>query len=310
MKQTIYPWQHTLWQRIVSLQARDRLPHAWLITGSVGVGKTDFAKHFAHALLCPQSTTEPCGNCLGCKLYTTDQHPDYYVLNDNDSGKISTETVRELREAMQQTAQQNGARVILINPAEQLTLSAANALLKLIEEPPEKVYFILITARPILLPATLRSRCQTLHCVTPTQEQAVAWLTTQVHTPEFITKALQLCYGAPLHALELLNDPKRLTQYEHCVNQFLAILNKKQSALEVAAEWAKQEETVLLALVQYCLLRLVRQASGMGERKAGAGVSVEHLLQLYQLTLEGYQQLLAIPGLNRQLFWERFLLSL
>ena len=101
-------------------------------------------------------------------------------LLTNKEGKlaweISIDQIRELEEFIGMTAFRDGARVVLIDPAERMSVPAANALLKMLEEPGPRTYFLLVTHRPDSLPATVRSRCRTVTVPTPPASEQQAWL--------------------------------------------------------------------------------------------------------------------------------------
>lgn len=306
---TLYPWQQLLWQRLLKVRAQQRMPHAWLISGSRGVGKTQFAYRIAAWLLCQEEAEDWCGKCRACQLWASRQHPDFYVLANEDESKLNTAAVRDLKIKLADSAQQNGARVVLIKAAEQLTTAAANTLLKLIEEPPTAVYFLFVTTKPVLLPITLRSRCQSLYIPTPPPEQTTAWLKTQGdYANSAITKALHLTFGAPLDALAMLSAPELIQAQEEKAKDFFAVLGGKQSPLSLAAKWASIEDESLFSAIEYVLRRLVRQTMGVGQIQPSPH-DAERWFKIYTLMLNGHQQLLGVSGLNRQLFWENFLLQ-
>jgi DNA polymerase-3 subunit delta' len=308
---SLFPWHQELWQRILNTQAQQRLPHAWVITGGDGVGKNEFSHFLAAWLLCSNRGESACGNCRACKLWQSQQHPDYYHLSLEDEARLNMAAARELKIKLSDSAQQNGARVVLISTAEQLTISAANALLKLIEEPPAEVYFLLVTARPLLLPVTLRSRCQNLHIANPAPEQISSWLKTQGDFPESqINKALHLSFGSPLGALEMLSNPKLLTTQDEMTQDFLAVLTGKQSAMTLAGKWSSLEPEDLFLAIEYILRRFARQTSGVNKApEKASSAPQQQWFKLYEFMQQSHQQLLQITGLNRQLFWERFLME-
>ena len=296
----LFPWQQAVWQRMLNAYEQQRMAHAWLITGTSGVGKNQFAHHLAAWLLCTQKGHAACGRCRACQLFQSQQHPDFYPLSTDDDAKLNIAAARELKTQLSDSAQQTGARVIVIKSAEQLTTAAANALLKLIEEPPADVYFLLVTARPILMPITLRSRCQNLHIATPTPEETSAWLKTcGDFTEAAISKSLHLSFGSPLVALEMLSQPTLMAVQEEKAADFLAVLYEKQAALPLAAKWASLEAEDIFIAIEYVIRRVSRRAQ----------IPQPQWFKLYEFMQHSHRQLLQISGLNQQLFWERFLLE-
>jgi DNA polymerase III subunit delta' len=143
------------------------MPHAWLLTGPRGIGKATLAFRFARALLAPDWRGEDLAVPLShraARLIAQGAHPDLHVIErETDSrgrlrGEIVVETVRDRQSRLRTTAGMGGARVLLVDGADSLNRSAANALLKILEEPPEGVVLLLVAHRRGRVPATLRSR--------------------------------------------------------------------------------------------------------------------------------------------------------
>lgn len=226
---TIYPWQQTQWQHLMTRSQAARLPHALLLTGPHGMGKYAFASALSQRLLCeaPQDDDRPCTQCRQCELFAAGTHPDYMEVTPAEAGKpITVDQVRELGHYVNLSSQAGGYKLAVISPAETMNTAAANCLLKSLEEPPGGVVLILVTAQPARLPATIRSRCQQLTFHVPEHQVAARWLVEQgveAAQPELY---LALSQGAPLAALalaqategvdrrELLRDFQRLTQGE------------------------------------------------------------------------------------------------
>lgn len=185
----IHPWLAEPWQRLITLG--ERLPHALLFTGPAGLGKRDLAEALSARLLCPTPAADghACGRCVPCALRLAGNHPDLIMLipaadsaqaleegkeakegkesKEGDdapakarSSQIVIEQVREVQKALVVTGHQSSRRVVVVDPAEAMNPFTANALLKLLEEPPEACVFILVSSAPRRLLPTIRSRCQ------------------------------------------------------------------------------------------------------------------------------------------------------
>lgn len=250
----IYPWHHASWQQLIDHWQQP--PQAWLLTGKANIGKTAFAQHLAQALLCETPTVqhEPCGICPSCHLFSQYSHPDFYTLTpeipEGESGgrkllQIKIDAVREVIEHIQLTSVRGGKRVVLIQPAESMNLQAANALLKILEEPPENVIFLLVShSRDKLLP-TIKSRCRQWILPAPTHAEALAYL--HHHHAEHAAALLAFHGGAPLfeanaeqdalrnELLALLAAPRLLAilDYAHTFDQ-------KKWALAVFLDWLQK----------------------------------------------------------------------
>lgn len=202
------------WQRAVLtdlVARRDRWPHAMLITGPRGIGKRMLADALARTLLCesPLAGGTPCGECPGCRYVAAGQHPDLRVVEPIDVADdiakpvewIVVDRIRALTRWAQLTSHRGGTKVGIIDPAERMNAAAANALLKTLEEPPAGTYLLLVSHQAGRLPATIRSRCQTVTAPFPTPPQGVEWLAAR--GVRDAASLLAQAGGAPLAALAL-----------------------------------------------------------------------------------------------------------
>ena len=137
---------------------QQRLHHAYLFTGTRGVGKTTIARIFSKALNCEQGiTSKPCGVCSTCRSIDEGRFVD--LIEVDAASKTKVEDTRELLENVQYAPVQGRYKVYLIDEVHMLSKSSFNALLKTLEEPPEHVKFLLATTDPHKLPITVLSRC-------------------------------------------------------------------------------------------------------------------------------------------------------
>ncbi len=138
---------------------KNRVAHAYIFTGTRGVGKTTTARILAKALNCEKGPTPaPCGECLSCKDIVTGSSFD--VLEIDGASNNSVNDIRELRENVGYSSMGGKYRIFVIDEVHMLSNSAFNALLKTLEEPPQNVIFIFATTEPQKIPATIHSRCQ------------------------------------------------------------------------------------------------------------------------------------------------------
>lgn len=207
------------------LQARDRFAHAWLIHGLHGVGQVAFAQAGAKSLLCesPQAGLA-CGACQACHWVDAGNHPDLRRIRPDElalqegglsedegaeeagarkkqpSREIRVEQIRSLLPWFNTATHRAGWRVAVLYPAERLNTISANALLKILEEPPAHTVFLVVADAPDRLLPTLVSRCRRLPLSVPSCEAAERWLSQQgINEP---TSWLAASGGAPLLALE------------------------------------------------------------------------------------------------------------
>ena len=150
---------------LARLIARDRLPHALILAGLPGCGRRTLARAIAAALLCQARVAgDACGTCASCRLVAEDTHPDLVSLPHDTSGdELGVELVRSaVVEGAQQSPLLGTQRVFILPGAERLGLPAANALLKVLEEPPPGTYLVMTVASEAQLLKTIRSRAQLL----------------------------------------------------------------------------------------------------------------------------------------------------
>lgn len=142
--------------------AAGRLPHAVLIEGEEGLGKTTLAEFLCKAVFCEEDNP-PCGKCAGCRLFMTGNHPDLTVVEpEKDRKTISVSSIRNIVAAAAVSPQRAKRHIFLIDCAEAMTPEAQNALLKILEEPPASVMFILTSESRAQLLTTVVSRCAVL----------------------------------------------------------------------------------------------------------------------------------------------------
>ena len=136
-----------------------RIGHAYLFTGARGVGKTSTARIYAKALNCEKGSTQtPCGECDSCKSISTGDDID--VLEIDAASNRGIEEIRQLRQNASICPSRSRFKIYILDEVHMLTKEAFNALLKILEEPPEHVKFIFCTTEPSKIPITILSRCQ------------------------------------------------------------------------------------------------------------------------------------------------------
>jgi len=333
----IYPWQQMQWQQVNQLITADRLPHALFLQGNEGLGKNDFAIALAHALLCkqPLADHQACGSCASCKLLAADSHPDLHYLQPVPAKKtqslkpalrIRIGDIRELCDKLNQTSQYNGYRIAILNQADQLTIEAANSLLKTLEEPGREVLIILTSARAHRLPITIRSRCQTIRFSVPEEKMSAQWLSERIaatadtsanekQTGQQISQLLKQAFGSPLAAFDLI---AQADQQQVLADAMTAAISGK-SSLEYAAKLAKFAKLSMLEQM-LCWVSDLNKLMSCGDETGiineqyrkklmlmAKKVNQKRLFQFYdQVNLNILHSSIAV---NEQLMWENLLLS-
>jgi DNA polymerase-3 subunit delta' len=321
-------WHSQVWEQLWS--GASGLPHALLLTGPEGIGKGYFALALVARLLCEApAEASACGQCASCRWLIAGNHPDFrHVIpasdvdaedSGSDTGKkgsrqILIDQIRDLEDFVFMGGHRNGARVVVIEPAEAMNLSAQNALLKILEEPPSSVYFILVSSLWRKLLPTIRSRCRTMVLPRPSLAEARAWLEGQDRRA---VEILPLVDHGPLLAvtesergrdaillgiLGALAEPGR---------DPLVLASRWQNQLQVKSEDGLPMES-FVRLVQQWLFNLASfKLAGrhrLGESRIGAlrqlseRASVSGLIRCYN-DLMKFRALASHP-LNPQLFLE------
>lgn len=337
----LYPWQNTLWQQVRGKIALKT--HALLLKGRKGIGKLGFARSLAKSLLCEQPTAKQvaCGLCTSCKWFEQGVHPNFYLMapdalaessgeaapassgtdkQDADSSKsrkkpsqyITIDQVRAMNDFVYLSGHQDSFKVILIHPAETMNVSAANALLKKLEEPPSKILFILVAHRSQELLPTIRSRCQQITMPKPDRVSAHAWLTQQgIRHPD---ASLALAGSSPLQAIAY-EQSEYLAQNADFIQQIskpasfdpISLANKLHKLdLPEIVSWLQKWCYDLMSFKSLGKIRYhVQQEAAINQLAATVD---SKLLACFWRSLITTQQLSRHP-LNAKLFLEEMLLS-
>jgi len=152
----------TILERFQRLIARDRLAHAYLLTGPQGSGKAATALAIAQMVNCESSTASPCQQCVSCRKIASGNHPDIAVVNQGEDASIKIHKIRDVIQRIQMHPYEGRRKVIVIEEIDLLTMEGANAFLKTLEEPTASSLLLLTTANPERVPATVRSRCHSV----------------------------------------------------------------------------------------------------------------------------------------------------
>jgi DNA polymerase-3 subunit delta' len=298
---------------------RAKLPQALLVHGPAGIGKLTLAEQFTQLLLCETAGAlhAPCGTCDGCRWFLAGSHPDFRRLEPESlarlrestqeqdeaspaasktqkpSTEIKIDQVRSLDSFLNLRSHRGRQRVVLVHPAEDMNRSAANALLKGLEEPQGQAHFILVSHRPARLLPTIRSRCVALPVALPEAVAAGAWLKAQ-GAPDW-EAWLAFAGGAPLRAVE----------YGSGAGESIARLRKalQTKDLEVLGSINDREQLEALAEVLQKHALSVAMESLCGRSKygqaSGSARAVDWLRYARKL---GRDRLLASHPLNPRLF--------
>lgn len=273
----IYPWQKKQWQFLLSMHHQNRLPQALLFKGVQGLAKRRFSELFSTYVLCDDLSKgeKPCGQCRSCELMRAGNHPDFYCVEPLEKSKlIKVDQVRDLTGQLEQTSHRDGHQVVIMHPAEMMNRSAANALLKTIEEPVGHVLIILVCDKTNTLPATILSRCQQLAFSANADQDNISWVQQQLNTEKVGEKRrdeaallLGLADHAPQQALALM-ESGYLELRDQTLRHFLRMQKGEIDPIAPVADFLKKDVTLLMHAIMTLLMDLIRLQ---------LGVKTEHL---------------------------------
>lgn len=207
---------------------RQTLRHAYLFAGPAGVGRRTLALRFAQAINCPQPLAPgiPCRQCHTCQRIERMQHPDLAVIQaEQVGGTLKVEQVRELQRSLALHPYEASYRIALLLRFEEAHPAAMNALLKTLEEPPERVILLVTAESPESLLPTIVSRCEVLRLRPLSADELAADLQqTAALSAEQAQFLARLAAGRPGYACQLHQNPALLEQRESWLDQMEKLL--------------------------------------------------------------------------------------
>jgi len=307
-----------------------------MFTGEADTGKRYFARMLAEFLLCRNpSVNAACGVCPVCLLTAAGNNPDLLLIAPEEGSKqIKVDQVREIRQFLETRSHGFGKRVVILDTAESLGNSSANALLKGLEEPPQDVIFFLVSDRPKAVLATISSRTQVFRLPRPERSVVLAWLLSSV-AGQSVTElelVIDLAQGRPFVAREILESGTAV-HLQEIGDTLLAVAQGREYPLVVASRYSKSHSAEFIAVLMYWLSELSKYRltlpsaattlSGAALNNAAslldtvAALHSPHysaktlkLLELYKDTATAQGQMTGSSNPNTQLMLEDLLLDL
>ena len=317
----LLPWQQGLWSQMTKrvLASQQSIPHALLAAGMQGMGKRAFVWRLVAWLLCRERHAHlsgACGICESCQWLKSGTHPSLQVLplismpmraedsttkekpssttkdkkaaktTSNTALKTKVDDIRALQPFIYQGGQ--GMRICVLDHAEQMTIAAANALLKTLEEPQSQVHLFLISDSPAQLLPTIKSRVQQLALQTIEPVIAVDYVTNELgHTihreavgTDAIHQLIQLSNGAPLAAIALAQTPW-YSKRALWLTTWQALRSGKRSSIAASDYWQNQLDIkAFIQLSELMLLDIRRVCLGLDELQKD--MSLSEILASYQ----------------------------
>ena len=227
--------------------AADRISHSYLISGPAGSGKHTLARILAAAMQCTAGDRRPCGVCLQCRKVFDSVHPDVITVDEPEKKTVSVDLIRRARTDLYIRPNEGRRKIYLIPRANDMNASAQNALLKILEEPPEYGAFLLLSDSPEKLLPTIRSRCVSLHLSPLTERECVPALSAVFpeKSPDELHRAWERAGGYYGPAAELLREGQALSaQTARFADAFAGRSRSGMTALLVGMERLKRDQLI------------------------------------------------------------------
>lgn len=324
---SILPWHSGLWELLWKARQRNRFPHALLFVGTGHSEKIQFANQLTASLLCDETESlkqregKTCGQCHACRLLAANVHPNrLFIKPDESSDVIKIDQIREVIQFVHETSIHGAMRTIIICPAHAMTPSAANALLKILEEPTPHTVFVLISDQRLRLSQTITSRCQKVVFHKPERELGFMWLQAQCPKEEELELVFNLAEGSPLQAIEWMKEG-RMVLRQNLYEGLVALAHQKADPLMLAQEWQTHDTLVILGLILSWLRDLLLFQLSQGQaamlnsdyraffNEITQKKLPEPLFLYWDTVFQSYKDIANKHNLNKQLLLEAILIG-
>jgi DNA polymerase-3 subunit delta' len=227
--------------------AHGRLHHAYLFVGAAGLGKKTIGLSLAKAIHCSVASGDFCGECADCARIQDGNHPDVRLIEPLAGKKeISIQQIRELEKELNLRSFSGNKKIVILDPATLMNLSAQNALLKTLEEPPNDSLLILIAASVGELLPTLRSRCLRVSFAPLARDQVAAFLVSEKKVPVEEAKLLAAMSKGSLEAVAAVDSQELLARRHRWIVLLLRVASGDyRTAAETAEALAGNKEESL-----------------------------------------------------------------
>ena len=272
-------------ERVRLMLTCERIPHALMLEGDTGTGRHTLARYIAAHCMC-EDTSRPCFSCKGCHMTQIGSHPDVSVISP-DGKQLSVDKIRALRQDAYLSPAIANRKVYIIEKAETMNDSAQNALLKILEEPPQNVIFILITVSAEKLLTTVRSRCITLSLLPPPRDEGIKYITEHTSFSSLeADRALESTKNNLGEALRLLEEDEKNTVCELASLLLSDIKSSNSYTMMQHLKPLEKNRAAIDELFEELLLKISALLRESCYTHIKEGLSREQLISLYEITRE------------------------
>ncbi len=247
-----YPWLNEAWRFLIDSEGKNRLSQAYLFKTQEKLGTETLIDKFALGLICEKEGLDACGICKNCALVNAKSFPDLKRIELSEKQNvIPVEAIRDLISFFSTKPAFGGRKIAIINPVENLNFFAANALLKIIEEPPEHSFFLLNWETPRPVPRTLTSRCTQISIPSPSRESSLNWLVSRGADIEEFNENDSLLAGSPVEILfQVQNKHPSLYILKDVFGDILTLSSGQKNIVKLSEKYQSISPITLLTSLE------------------------------------------------------------
>jgi len=205
---------------------QNNILHSYLFLGTEGIGKFLIAQEFARKILCFKKQENNC-DCKSCLCYNSNNHPDLTILNE-ENNSLKIEQIRNITGKVNEKPIMSEKKIYIINNCENMTKEAQNCLLKTLEEPPDFIVIILISANENMILNTIKSRCMSIKFRNISDEELREYAEKEIGYNDLSSNLLKLFNGSIGKAIKLKENKERYQQIEELISNF-----KKKDLIDI-----------------------------------------------------------------------------
>lgn len=320
-------WFDQVWLQHSQALVGNKLPHALLSVGDAGLCKRQYIESLAKLALClSPEQGEPCGQCKSCHLFESiferqGVHPDLLLIEGSGANNdIKIDQIRQIQDFMNQTVQISRRKVIVLDSLNQLNIFAANALLKLLEEPNKENYFLLTAENLSSLLPTIKSRVQWFKVKTPNKEELTAYFADKNLSAHQINLGIQLLgYKPRLIERFYQLEESHQKSLERLLPSLAALTEGRAQVMDVLKSWLDLPSDLLSQVLYLQIRHLVESFFSPAFQENNdtpalqamttirSSLSIEQVMTIQKHFGEIIDKLTWTNNLNEELLWINWL---